>query len=58
MEGAFQKACGSSKVRLDVDIIPVVEEVSKIYLPEEKAKVLMEENPEVKNLVIDLDLDI
>lgn len=58
MEGTFQKACGSSKVRLDVDIIPVVEEVSKIYLPEEKAKVLMEENPEVKNLVIDLDLDI
>ena len=58
MEGAFQKACGSSKVRLDVDIIPAVEEVSKIYLPEEKAKVLMEENPEVKNLVIDLDLDI
>lgn len=58
MEGAFQKACGSSKVRLDVDIIPVVEEVNRIYLPEEKAKVLMEENPEVKNLVIDLDLDI
>ena len=58
MEGTFQKACGSSKVRLDVDIIPTVEEVSKIYLPEEKAKVLMEENPEVKNIVIDLDLDI
>lgn len=58
MEGAFQKSCGSSKVRLDVDIIPVVEEVNRIYLPEEKAKVLMEENPEVKNLVIDLDLDI
>lgn len=58
MEGTFQKACGSSKVRLDVDIIPAVEEVSKIYLPEEKAKVLMEENPEVKNIVIDLDLDI
>lgn len=58
MEGAFQKACGSSKVRLDVDIIPVVEEVNRIYLPEEKAKVLIEENPEVKNLVIDLDLDI
>ena len=58
MESSFQKACGSSKVRLDVDIIPATEEVSRIYLPEEKAKVLMEENPEVKNLVIDLDLDI
>lgn len=58
LEGSFQKALKSSKVRLDVDIIPTVEEVSQVYLPEEKAKVLMEENEEVKNLVIDLDLDI
>ena len=57
LEGNFQKLIGSGKVRLQVEAAQYVEE-EKIYLPSEQAKDLMSKNEEVKNLVIDLGLDV
>ncbi|MCQ2153148.1 MAG: DNA polymerase III subunit gamma/tau [Bacteroidales bacterium] len=48
----------TDKVRLCVDVIPDEEVEKKAYLPEEKARELMQKNPEVKEFVIDLGLDI
>ena len=48
---------GCNKVVLAIEAAEVVEE-EKIYLPGEQAKDLMSRNEEVKNLVIDLELDI
>ncbi len=47
LEGSYRKIVGSMKV-----------EHKKIYMPSEKAKELMSENDEVKNLVKDFGLDI
>ena len=58
MEGRYQQLVSSSQVRLDVGVIPDTENKEVIYMPEEKAKVLMESNPQVKEMVIDLELDI
>ena len=57
LEGSFQKLVRSGKVRLKVEAAQFVTE-EKIYLPSEQAKDLMSKNEEVKNLVVDLDLDI
>ena len=57
LEGSFQQLLGSNKVRLRVEAAEFVE-VEKIYLPSEQAKDLMSKNEEVKNLVIDLELDV
>jgi DNA polymerase-3 subunit gamma/tau len=57
LEGSFQQLLGSNKVRLRVEAAEFVEE-EKIYLPSEQAKDLMSKNEEVKNLVIDLGLDV
>ena len=57
LEGAFQKMVGSGKVRLQVEAAQFVTE-EKIYLPSEQAKDLMSKNEEVKNLVVDLGLDV
>ena len=57
LEGAFQKLVGSGKVRLLVEAAQFVTE-EKIYLPSEQAKDLMSKNEEVKNLVVDLELDV
>ena len=57
LEGKFQQLLGSGKVRLRVEAAQYVEE-EKIYLPSEQAKDLMSKNEEVKNLVIDLGLDV
>ena len=57
LEGAFQKLVGSGKVRLQVEAAQFVTE-EKIYLPSEQAKDLMSKNEEVKNLVVDLGLDV
>ena len=48
---------GSNRVRLQVEAAEYIQE-EKIYLPSEQAKDLMSKNEEVKNLVIDLGLDI
>ena len=58
MEGRFRKLTDSGLVRLVVDVTPDTETVEQIYMPEEKAKVLIESNKEVQGLVIDLGLDV
>ena len=57
LEGSFRQLLGNGKVRLQVEAAEYVEE-QKIYLPSEQAKDLMSKNEEVKNLVIDLGLDV
>lgn len=58
LEGNYRKIVGSTKVYLRVEVTPDDAELPKIYMPGEKAKKLMENNAEVKNLVTDLGLDI
>ena len=58
LEEQLQKFVGSSKLRLDVDVIPDNEVQKKAYMPGEKAKELMEANEEIKNLVSELALDV
>ena len=59
LEGRYRGILGSMKVYLRVDVMPDDSPEQKVvYMPGEKAKVLMGENTEVKNLVKDLGLDI
>ena len=58
LEGKLQKALNSSKLRLNVEVIPEEQVEKKIYMPQDKAKVIMSENEEVKNLVKDFGLDV
>jgi len=57
METAFATILGSGKVRLFVTVKPAEEIGHKVYMPAEKAQELMNDNPEVMNLVKDLGLD-
>ena len=58
LEGRYRRIIGSSKVYLRVDVQPSEAQEQKVYMPSDKAKELMSENDEVKNLVKDLGLDI
>ena len=58
LEGRYQRIVASSRVALRVDVTPHEEVQPVAYMPEDKAKELMAENDEVKNLVKDLGLDI
>lgn len=58
LEGRYRRIVGSSKVYLRVDVQPSEAQQQKVYMPSDKAKELMSENDEVKNLVKDLGLDI
>ena len=57
MENEFRELIGTSKVHLEVGVIPSDPQAPVIYLDADKAKVLMDENPETKKLIIDLELD-
>lgn len=57
MESSFSAILGSSRVRLSVTVKPVENIAPKVYMPAEKAKEMMNANPEVLNLVKDLGLD-
>ena len=58
LEGKFRKIAGSMKIYLRVAVVPDdSEQVTKVYMPSDQAKVLMTQNEEVKNLVKDLELD-
>ena len=58
LENTFREIVSSAKVNLHVDDVPDEEPVEKIpYMPEEKARDLMEKNPEVRAFVADLGLD-
>ena len=59
LEGNFRRIAGSSSLYLRVAVIPDdTPEVAQVYMPSDKAKVLMSQNEEVKSLVQDLELDI
>ena len=58
LEGHFRRIAGSDALMLSVMVAPVAEGEKVVYMPSDKAKVLMENNEEVKNLVKDFSLDI
>lgn len=58
LEGNFRKIAGCDDLMLRVTVAPVTDKGPAVYLPSDKAKVLMEGNEEVKNLVKDFSLDI
>ncbi len=58
LEGHFRRIVGSDALMLSVTVAPVAEGEKVVYMPSDKAKVLMENNEEVKNLVKDFSLDI
>ena len=58
MENGFREILSCRKVNLHVDDIPEEEPAEKKpYMPEEKAKDLMDKHPEVRAFVADLGLD-
>ena len=46
-----------NQLRIEVSVVPAEEVEKKPYMPEEKAKDLIEKNPEVRAFVADLGLD-
>ncbi|MBR1407244.1 MAG: DNA polymerase III subunit gamma/tau [Bacteroidales bacterium] len=57
-ETKIRRLLGTAKIRLEVLVTPD-EEVKKVnYTQQEQAAALMQDNPEVKNLVTDMGLDI
>lgn len=58
LEWKLQKALKTSGIRLMVQVVPEENVEKKIYMPEDKAKVVMAENEEVQKLVKDFDLDV
>lgn len=57
MENKMKDGLASQKVRFIVEVLPQEEFKPIIYMPADKAKKLMVDNPEVGNLVTDLELD-
>ena len=57
MEDKMKEFLSSSKVRFLVDVLPAEEFKPVVYLAADKAKILMQDNPEISNLVKDLELD-
>ena len=58
LESTLVQLVGSSRLSLRVEVAPREEQREVAYMPSDQAKVLMAESEEVKNLVIDLGLDI
>ncbi|MBR4525178.1 MAG: DNA polymerase III subunit gamma/tau [Bacteroidales bacterium] len=58
LEGKFARLADCGRLRLEPTVVPEEEQGKKIYLPSEKAEDLMSKNEEVRNLVVDLGLDI
>lgn len=57
LEGNLQKRVGSSRIRLEIGVIPMEEKELQPYTDQEKATVLMGRNGEVQNLVKDFGLE-
>ncbi len=57
LEGNLQKRAGSSRIRLEVGVIPAEEKGVQPYTDQEKAAALMGQNEEVQNLVKDFGLE-
>ena len=58
LEDRFQKLANCSRIRLEPCVLPEEQQEDKKYMPVEKAKDLMQRNPEVGELIKDLSLDI
>ena len=58
LEGRFAKIVDCGKIRLEPTVVPEEAQGKRIYMPSEKAEDLMSKNEEVRNLVVDLALDI
>lgn len=58
LEARFCKLTGCNRLRLEPYVIPDEEKEEVKYMPSEKAEDLMSRNNDVKELVIDLALDI
>ena len=58
LEGRFRKLLDSNKLRLVPSVMPEEEQEPVIYMPAEKAEFLIKNNPEIRDLVTDLGLDI
>lgn len=57
LEGNLRKKVGSSRIRLEVGVLPVEDKGVQPYTDQEKATVLMGQNGEVQNLVKDFGLE-
>ncbi len=57
LEGNLQKKVGSSRIRLEVAVIPMEEKEAQPYTDQEKATALMGQYGEVQNLVKDFGLE-
>ena len=58
LEARFAKLADCGRIRLEPTVLPEEEQAPRIYMPTEKAEDLMSKNEEVRNLVVDLGLDI
>ena len=57
LEGNLQKKLGTSKLRLEVGVVPMEEKEVQPYTDQEKATALMGQNGEVQNLIKDFGLE-
>ena len=57
MQEEFKQLAGSSRLGIEVDVLPQEEQKPVVYLDKDKAKRMMNENPEVALLVKELELD-
>ena len=57
LEKEYNSMLDTGCIRLEVSVRPEEEVQQRIYMPEEKAQDLMENNPEVRDLIRDLGLD-
>ena len=57
LEGNLRKLLGVAKVNIEVAVVPEEETEKVAYMPEEKAKELMDKNPDLRAFVLDLSLD-
>ncbi|MBQ9475991.1 MAG: DNA polymerase III subunit gamma/tau [Bacteroidales bacterium] len=58
LQNGLRRLLNSHRVLLEVEVVAREETQPVAYMPAEKAEKLMKENPEVRNLVTDLQLDI
>ena len=57
LEGNLQKKVGSSKLRLEVGVVPMADKGVQPYTDQEKATALMGQNGEIQNLIKDFGLE-
>ena len=58
LEARYARLTACGRIRLEPSVLPEEEKGPRIYMPAEKAEDLMSKNEEVRNLVVDLGLDI